>query len=307
MSRDHARSQKSSDDKKFWLHGQPPEGAKKDESAPKEEDKNAYVDSETDSEADWNEYQTYLRSKGKPLRHVGHADYHVVEHEAPHQDDRFAYRAWKEQHKHKMRKAHSHGRAHAHAVSRPYDEGYIMTSDPAVERDYQQYVDYKQQKWERKQERRREKEAFKQEKHWARFPHEGRYWTHVEHQRPAYETHVYEKPVYVEDPYYATAVHERVVRGPVIHRRRRSASRSASRGGSRSASRGGSRSASRGGRRGGSRSSRGSRGSRGGSRSQSGGRQVTRADRQHDVDFIAFRKMKYDEAQADRKRDIESR
>ena len=49
-----------------------------------------------------------------------------------------------------MRSAHSHGRAHAHAVRRPLDEGYIMTSDPAVERDYQQYIDYKQQKWERK-------------------------------------------------------------------------------------------------------------------------------------------------------------
>ena len=269
MSRDHARSQKSSDDKKFWLHGQPPEGAKKDEPAPKEDDKNAYVDSETDSEADWNEYQTYLRSKGQPVRHVGHADYKVVEHEAPQEEDRFAYKAWKEQHKHKMRSAHSHGRAQARPVHRAYDEGYIMTSDPAVERDYQQYIDYKQQKWERKQERRREKEAFKQEKHWARFPHEGRYWTHVEHQRPAYETHVYEKPVYVEEPYYATAVHERVVREPVIHRRRRSVSRSASR----SASRGGSRSASRGGSR------SGSRGSRAGSRSQSGGRRVAKADR----------------------------
>ena len=62
-------------DKKFLLHGQPPEGTKKDESTLKEEDKNAYVVSETDSEADWNKYQTYLRSKGKPMRHVGHANY----------------------------------------------------------------------------------------------------------------------------------------------------------------------------------------------------------------------------------------
>ena len=49
-----------------------------------------------------------------------------------------------------MRSAHSHGRAQARPVHRAYDEGYIMTSDPAVERDYQQYIDYKQQKWERK-------------------------------------------------------------------------------------------------------------------------------------------------------------
>jgi hypothetical protein len=75
FDREHARSKKSDDDKKFWLHGRPPVHAQ----APEDEDKktaaaepkeNEYMEDSSDSDADWQEYQTYIHHQSAPVHHV---------------------------------------------------------------------------------------------------------------------------------------------------------------------------------------------------------------------------------------------
>ena len=102
LSRDHARSAKATDDKKFWIGGKPPAESKKDEIPAQAEEKlNEYFDSETDSDADWNEYQAYVHGRHGGLHHVGHEDYGVVESAPVVQvaEDKYAYKQWKQERK----------------------------------------------------------------------------------------------------------------------------------------------------------------------------------------------------------------
>ena len=250
-NRDHVRSHKHAHsqvhDERFWIGNH--EGSERN--TEQEADDIPYEDYEdSDSDADWREYQDYLHGRrarhhiirDAPVRHSasrhmdapGVVETEVIEtprHRTYHEridsddsdrydeyEDKEAYKAWKRERKHALKEEKYLAHRDKHHY---YDEPAFYADEGAQ---FDSYMDYKQAKYEDKEAHRRAKEHRKEQKHWDKeYYHRGR--RHHYRDYGDYDTE-YSRYAESEDYYrderprhYARA-HERevITETPVIHR-----------------------------------------------------------------------------------------
>lgn len=217
--REHARDRRPAHDEKFWLHGQATEahqevGEADDIHVDEDVHHDVYEEDSSDSEADWTEYQAYLRQQlrderskqtqakpaapqEKPVEVPKVPEKVVREEPRPesdehdYEDDRESYYLWKLHRKEQLKEE----QYRAHAQRRQHEDFDLHPESVVEEEDYDDYLEHKRQKWEQKEDYRAAKESLKDEKHWLKFRDEGRYWTHVEEPQPNLYHHV-EEPIY---------------------------------------------------------------------------------------------------------------